>query len=69
MEEKTINLQETIEKDMARYSIRFNLEDDRQYRTARWIEQERHNEGKTYTDIFVEAIEYWSKLFQCEEFP
>lgn len=69
MEEKTVDLQETLEKDTARYSIRFNLEDDRQYQTVRWIEQEHHNEGKTYTDIFVEAIEYWSKLFQCEEFP
>ena len=69
MEEKAMDSQETLEKDTARYSIRFNLEDDRQYQAARWIEQEHHNEGKTYTDIFVEAMEYWMQLFKCDEYP
>lgn len=69
MEEKKITTERKQDKQIVRSTICFDLNDERQYQTVCRMEQHRRESGKSYNDIFVEAMLYWIKLFRCEEYP
>lgn len=53
----------------ARYTLRLDLNDERQYETICYIERKHQTTGMTYTDIIVEAMLYWLDMFRCDEYP
>lgn len=69
MEEKKITIGKEQDKQIVRSTIRFDLDDERQYQTVCRMEQYHRESGKSYNDIFVEALLYWIQLFRCEEYP
>lgn len=69
MEEKKITTERNQDKQIVRSTIRFDLDDERQYQTVCHMERYHRESRKSYNDIFVEAMLYWIKLFRCEEYP
>ena len=53
----------------ARYTLRLDVNDERQYETICYIERKHQTTGMTYTDITVEAMLYWLDMFRCDEYP
>ncbi len=53
----------------ARYTLRLDVNDERQYETICYIERKHQTTGMTYTDIIVEAMLYWLDMFRCDEYP
>lgn len=53
----------------ARYTLRLDVNDERQYETICYIERKHQTTGMTYTEIIVEAMLYWFDMFRCDEYP
>ena len=69
MEYKLKETKETKKNKTARYTLRLDVNDERQYETICYIERKHQTTGMTYTDIVVEALLYWFDMFRCNEYP
>lgn len=69
MEENKMITEKELEKQVVRSTIRFDLDNEREYQTVCQMERYHSETGKSYNDIIVEALQYWIDLFRCEEYP
>lgn len=69
MEEKNKVTEETKKSNTARYTLRWDMTDERQYEAICYMERKHQTTGMTYNDIVVEALLYWFNMFRCDEYP
>ena len=65
------NLKETEKSKKnktVRYTLRLDMNDERQYKTICYIERKHQTTGMTYSDIIAEAMLYWFDMFRCDEY-